>query len=79
MTKPSKDRDRALAAAKLIVDGRDPVTEMGAVLVTLEHLVAVVLLATMDRDQNKAAAMLNEGLVQGVEMRLALYASKQPR
>ncbi|AQS61746.1 hypothetical protein AGRHK599_LOCUS1251 [Rhizobium rhizogenes] len=29
-----------------------------------------------DGDPRKAAAMLNEGLVQGVEERLSLYASK---
>lgn len=76
MTEPQKDTQRALAAAKHILDGRDPKRELGAVMVTLENLVALVLLAGMDNDPRKAASMLNEGLVQGVEERLALAASR---
>lgn len=74
MTNNVKDTIRALAAAKAIIDGRNPFTE--SVLVTAEHAFAVVLLACMGGDARKAAAMLNEGLVQGIEERLALYASK---
>jgi hypothetical protein len=33
----------------------------------------------MGGDHKKAAAMLNEGLIEGVENRLAYAASKQPR
>lgn len=79
MSEPRKDSMRANAAAKELLDGRDPIADRGAVMVTLEHLVSTVLLVAMDRDPKKAAAMLNEGLVEGVESRLALYASKQPR
>ena len=76
MNEPQKDTQRALAAAKLIFDGRDPATEMGAIMTTLEGLVSLVLLAVMGRDGRKAAAMLNEGLVPGVEGRLALHTSR---
>lgn len=77
MTEPQKDTQRALAAAKAIIDGRDPNADMGAIMTTLEGLVSLVLLAVMGQDQRKAAAMLNEGLVPGVEGRLALHTSRQ--
>lgn len=76
MTEPQKDTQRALAAAKKIIDGRDLRKDAGAILTTLEGLVALVLLSTM-QDERAAAAMLNEGLVQGVESRIALSASRQ--
>ena len=76
MTEPQKDTQRALAAAKLLIDGRDTRADMGAIMTTLEGLVSIMLLTVMDRDQRKAAAMLNEGLVPGVESRLALHASR---
>ena len=65
----------AIAAAKLIFDGRDP--RDSSVLVTLEGLVTLVLLAVMNNDVHKAAAMLNEGLVPGVEGRIALANSRR--
>lgn len=77
MTEPEKDTQRALAAAKSLIDGRDPNADSSAILVTLEGLVSLVLLATMRNDPRKAAAMLNEGLVPGVEGRIALAASKR--
>lgn len=77
MTEPQKDTQRALAAAKHVIDGRDLKREYGAVMVTLENLVTLVLLAAMDNDTRKAASMLNEGLVQGVEQRLALATSRR--
>jgi len=77
MTAPQKDTQRALAAAKLIFDGRDPAKDSSAILVTLEGLVSLVLLAVMGRDEQKAAAMLNEGLVPGIESRLALHTSRR--
>lgn len=76
MTEPQKDTQRALAAAKLIIDGRHPDADSGAILVTLEGLVALVLLAVMKNDPRLAAGMLNEGLVPGVEGRIALAASR---
>lgn len=76
MSENVKDTARAFAAAKAIIDGRDPSKDCAAILVTAEHAFAAVLLAVMERDARKAAAMLNEGLIQGIEQRLALYASK---
>ena len=77
MTEPQKDTQRALAAAKLLIDGRDPNADMGAIMTTLEGLVSLVLLAVMKNEPHKAAGMLNEGLVPGVEGRIALAASRR--
>jgi hypothetical protein len=74
-TESQKDTQRAADAAKAIFDGRDPKADFSSVLVTTEHAVAAVLLAIF-MDPEKAAGMLNEGLVPGVEQRLSLYASK---
>jgi hypothetical protein len=72
------DTVRATNAARAIVDGRHPDRFAAEIMVTLEHTVAAVLLL-IDRDPHKAAAMLNEGLVQGVEARLADYNAKVKR
>ena len=77
MTEARRDTQRALAAAKAIIDGRNPQADYSSILVTTEHAFATVLLALFPNDPAKAAAMLNEGLVQGVESRIALYASKR--
>ena len=77
MNEPQKDTQRTVAAAKEIIVGRGPMVDRGAVMVTLEETVAAVLLMVMGGDQKKAAAMLNEELVEGVEGRLALHASRQ--
>jgi hypothetical protein len=77
MTEPQKDTQRAIAAAKLIIDGRDPSADMGAIMTTLEGLVSLILLTVMKQNQRTAAALLNEGLVPGVEGRLALHASRK--
>lgn len=77
MTEPQKDTQRALAAARAIIDGRDPGADMGAIMTTLEQQVALLLLMVMGQDQRKAASMLNEGLVPGVESRLALHAARK--
>jgi hypothetical protein len=76
MDEAKKDTQRALAAAKAIFDGRDPMTDYSAILVTAEHAIATILLAIFRNDPAKAAAMLNEGLTPGIEGRLSLYASK---
>jgi hypothetical protein len=76
MSEPQKDTQRALAAAKAIFDGRDPVEDYSSILVTAEHAIATVLLAIFRNDPAKAAAMLNEGLIPGIESRLSLFASK---
>ncbi len=79
MTDPQRDTKRTIAAAKEILADRDPITDRGAVMVTLEGTVSAILLLVMGGDHKKAAAMLNEGLIQGVENRLAYADSKQPR
>jgi len=70
------ETERVLKAASAILEGRDLVTDRGAAMVTLEGVVAAVLVALMG-DHDKAAAMLNEGLIEGVETRLALGASRR--
>lgn len=77
MTEPQRDTQRYLTAARLIIDGRDPNVDSSSILVTLEGLVTLVLLVTMGNDAAKAAAMLNEGLVPGVEGRLALAVARR--
>lgn len=77
MNTPQKDTQRTIAAAKEILAGRDPIADRGAIMVTLEGTVSAILLMVMGNDHAKAAAMLNEGLLEGVEGRLAYAASKQ--
>lgn len=77
MTDSILDTSRALAAAKAVFDSRDPATQSGKVFVTLEHTVAVILLALGDGDPAWAAKMLNEAVVPGVEERLAYYNAKK--
>jgi hypothetical protein len=78
-TEPQRDTARAYAALRAIFAGRDvdkPDTGP-AVMVTLEHVIAAVLLAATGQDPRKAAGMLNEALAPAVEERLALYAARQ--
>lgn len=74
MSEARKDTARALAASTAIVDGRGT-DDVDAIMVTLEHAVATVLIA-LYRDHALAAAMLNEGLVPGVEARIALHQAR---
>ncbi|MDW5313749.1 hypothetical protein [Rhizobium sp. PL01] len=78
MSENLKDTHRAILSAKAIIDGRDPIAHQSAILVTAEHAITSLLLLCMG-DPRKAAAMLNEGLVPGIEHRLALYSSKGER
>jgi len=75
MSEASPDAKRALAAAKNVVDDRNPHADAASIMVTMEHAIATVLLALYP-DPAKAAAMLNEGLVQGVEQRLSMRAAE---
>jgi hypothetical protein len=76
MHEAQKDTQRALAAAKAIFDGRDPVADQSSILVTTEHAIATVLLGIY-RDPRMAASMLSEGLLPGIEARLSVYAAKR--
>ncbi len=76
MTEAQKDTQRSIAAAKVMLDGRDPKADGPSILTTLEGFVALVLLSVM-KDERTAAAMLNEALVQGIEQRIALHASRK--
>lgn len=74
MSEAKKDTRRALVAAKAILDDRN-VNVAGEIMVTLEHTVAGILLLLYPHDV--AAKMLNEGLVQGVEKRIAMHQAKK--
>ncbi len=76
MTEAQLDTMRAIAAVNEILDGRDPKSDYAAIPVTAEHTIAALLLMLMG-DPRKAASMLNEGLLQGVEDRLSLYLSRK--
>jgi len=76
MPQASRDSQLAIKAAKLILDGRDPVKDRAQVLITLDHTIATLLLVAMDRDPRKAVQMFNEGTVPHVEERIMLFASK---
>lgn len=76
MTEAQKGSRRAAEAASKIFDGRDPRGDHAPIMVTTEQAVATVLLALYP-DPAKAAAMLNEGLLQGVEQRLSMFAAKR--
>lgn len=71
-----KDTKRALNAVKSICDGRHPVEDRSAVLITLDHTIATVLIAAMGGDAKKAMAMLHEGTIPHVEDRIMLFANK---
>lgn len=75
-TEAQKDTGRANRAARMVIDDRSPADP--AVMVTLEHAVASVLLVAC-ADARKAAGMLNEALVPGIESRLAMYDNKKGR
>lgn len=76
MSQTSRDSQLAIEAAKLILDGRDPVKDRAQVLITLDHTIATLLLVAMDRDPKKAVQMFTEGTVPHVEERIMLFASK---
>ncbi|QFT69347.1 hypothetical protein FIU93_21350 [Labrenzia sp. THAF35] len=69
MSEAKRDTQRALKAAQEILDGRG-MDDAAAVMVTLEHAVATLLMA-LYRDHAFAASMLNESLVPGIEARIA--------
>ena len=75
---PQIDTGRVRQAADAILDSRDPIAERGAIMGTLEGTVSAILLMVMGGHHANAAAMLNEGLLQGVEGRLAHAANKKP-
>jgi hypothetical protein len=71
-----KDTQRAREAVKPIIDNRDIATDAAAIMVTVEHVIATVLIA-LYKDPRVAADMFNEALLPGIEARLAFYASKK--
>jgi len=77
MTELEKETTRTLEAAKILIEGRDVDRDASHIVVTLEALVALVLLVVMNNDTRKAASMLNEGLVPAVEELLARAAARQ--
>ncbi|WPZ23081.1 hypothetical protein T7987_07590 [Sulfitobacter faviae] len=76
MDNAQKDAYRALAAAKEICDGRHPMEDRATILITLDHVIATILIAAMGNDPKKALAMFNEGVIPSVEERIMLFANK---
>ncbi len=72
----SEDTRRAIEAARSILDGRDPTVDWPAVLVTLDHAIASVLLVCAKGDVRRAEGLFREATCQHVEERLALFAAK---
>lgn len=72
-----KDTQRALTAAKAICDGRHPAEHREKVLITLDHVIATILIAAMGNDPKKALAMLHEGTIPHVEERIMLFANNR--
>lgn len=70
MTEAEKDTERARQAVLQILDSRCPIEHIESVMVTLEHVVAVILLMVMHNDPRMAESMLLEGLAPGVAARL---------
>jgi hypothetical protein len=76
--KSKRDTALAIDACWVILDGRDTVRDMAEILVTAEHTVAALLLLLM-HDPLKAEAMLREALAPGIENRILVYASQEPK
>lgn len=68
----NEDTALAVAVAKMLINGRDPVND-NSVLITLDHVIALILIVAMKKDARKAAYLLNEGVVPAVEQRLSFY------
>lgn len=76
MNEAARDSVRAMAAVRALMDDRDPRTDMAQIMVTLETVVAVTLTAVCQGDHARGAALMNEGLVPGVEDRLMAAAAR---
>lgn len=79
MTPPERDTQRVIETVKALLDGRDPQADLGEVMITLEGVVTATLLMVMNQDRRKAIGMLNEGLIEGVERRLAYSEQNRKR
>jgi hypothetical protein len=73
MTGTSEESRRSVAAAFVLIEGRDPIADRPEILVNLDRLIALVLLACMDRDPKKALGMLHEGIVPMAEERIMVF------
>ena len=75
MTESEKDTQRALAACKVLIDGRDT-SDHASIMTTVEHAIATMLISLYE-EPRLAAGMLNEALVPGIEQRLTLYGARK--
>jgi len=75
----SRNTELARIAGMILIDGRDinNTDDCASIMVTLDHLIATVILTVMDRDPKKAVTVFNEGTVPQVEKRIALYAANK--
>lgn len=65
--------DRIKRAILPLVDGRDFNGDRYKILTSLDRLVTMILLLTLNDQPRRAAKVLNEELVIAIEKRLALY------
>jgi len=79
MSRASRDTELARTAGMVLIDGRDinNPDDCASIMITLDHLIATVILTVMDRDPKKALIMFTEGTVPQVEKRIALYAANK--
>ena len=77
MAEHSKDTQRVMAAAKALLDGRDPVLDRSQVLVTLDHLICLMLITAMEGDALSALALFTEGTVPHVEERIMQFENRR--
>ncbi len=70
MDKIEPEKARALKAASILLDGRDPfadVSDFADIAIGLELLISVILLSMTDNDSYKAQLLLHGVIVGGVE------------
>ena len=76
MTSIDKDAERIVLSVATLIGDRKPVQDCADIMVTLEQMVATVLLITMNNNPRHAARLLNEALVPRIEERLAHVEAK---
>lgn len=74
MSEITEEMKQAIVAVKVIFGDLDPRKEddFPKIMTALESVVSIILIAGMGTPK-LAASMLNEGLLPGVEARLAMY------
>lgn len=72
MTEAELNAKRAATAAKAVFDGRGN-EDMEAILLTIQHALATVLITACNRDAHLASILLNESVGPGTAALLRAY------